>query len=178
MLAGTGFRAPRQRRAYGDARVHASNQVRDGDAGLLRTPASPLVTLTGDAHEAAHALDHEVVSRPLTPRPSVAETGNRTINETSVCLLDLCIVEAIALEVAELEILEQHVALRCKLACDRAALRAREIECDRLLTAIGTSEIRRIARVAPLHVFEPRRTEGARVVAFLRPLDFDHLRSE
>ena len=43
--------------------VHAGHQVGDRDAGLLRAAAGQIVALAGDAHEAADALDDEVVAR-------------------------------------------------------------------------------------------------------------------
>jgi hypothetical protein len=73
MLPGAALGAVGKRRAYGDARVHAGDEVGDRDACLLRPAAGTVIALPGDAHQAAHSLDHEVISRPLAPRPAVAE---------------------------------------------------------------------------------------------------------
>src|SRR5262245_64763283 len=133
MLAGAGFGAVRERGANGDARVHAGDQIGDRDAGLLRPAARAVVALAGDAHQAAHALDHEVVARALAPRPGVAETGDRAVDQAGIERAQLRVAEAVALEVAELEVLEQHVAARGELARDRLPLRLRKVQSERLL---------------------------------------------
>ena len=178
MLADAALGAMRKRGAYGDAGVHAGDQVGDRDPRLLRAAARPVVALAGDAHQAAHALDHEVVPRPLAPRPGMAEAGDRAIDEAGVDLLQLRVAEAVAIEVAEFEVLQQHVAARGELARDRLPLRVREIQRERFLAAVGAGEIGRFAGVAALRVLEPRRAEGARVVTLFRPLDLDHLGAE
>ena len=50
--------APAQRRQDADGRVHAGEDVDDRDADLLGSPSG----CAGDVHDAAHALDHEVVA--------------------------------------------------------------------------------------------------------------------
>src|SRR5688572_21477366 len=167
-----------ERRADGDARVHAGNEVGDRDAGFLRAAAGPVIALAGDAHQPAHALDHEVVARALAPRTGVAEAGDRAIDESGIHFLQLRVAQAVAVEVAELEILQQHIRFRGKLARDRLALRTGEVERERFFAAVGAGEVRGFRGVAPLRVLEPRRPESARVVALFRALDLDHFRAE
>jgi hypothetical protein len=54
--------------------VHAGDHIGDGDADALRAAAFAVVALAGDAHQAAHALEHQVVRGargigPLGPKP-------------------------------------------------------------------------------------------------------------
>ena len=170
--------AMRERRADRDRRVHAGHDVGDRDAHALRPAARHVVALAGDAHHAAHALDHEVVAGALAVRPGLAEAGDRAVDEARIDRLQVVVAEAVAREVADLVVLDQHVALRGELAHDRLALRLREIDGDRLLAAVGRGEVRRLLRVPAVRVLQPRRAEGARVVAGLRALDLDHLGAE
>src|SRR5688500_14938342 len=105
MLSDAGLRAVGEGGADRDARVHPGDQIGDRDARFLRPATGAVVALAGDAHEAAHALDHEVVSRPLAPRPGVAETGNRAVDEPWIDFLQLRVAQAVAVEIAELEVL-------------------------------------------------------------------------
>ena len=46
-------------------------------------PPGRAVGLAGDAHHPAHALDHEVVARPLAVRTGLAESGHRAIDQAA-----------------------------------------------------------------------------------------------
>ena len=84
MLAGAGLRAVRERGA--DARSLAYMPVIRSAIGmptLLRPAAGQVVALAGDAHQPAHALDHEVVAGPLAARPGLAEAGDRAVDEAA-----------------------------------------------------------------------------------------------
>ena len=65
VLADAGDCAMRERRQDRGGRVHAGHQVGNCDAGFLRPAAGQIVALAGDAHEAAHALDDEIVAGAL-----------------------------------------------------------------------------------------------------------------
>ena len=69
--------AMRERRQDRDRRVHAGHEVGDRDARLLRAAAGQVVALAGDAHEAAHALDDEVVAGAIGVRTVLPEAGDR-----------------------------------------------------------------------------------------------------
>src|SRR5581483_5815356 len=167
--------AVHERRADGDRRVHAGDDVGDRHAGALRTAARRSVGLAGDAHHAAHALDHEIVARPLAVRAGLAETGHRAIDDARIELAYIVVAEPVAREVAVLVILDQHVGALRQLARDRLSLRHRDVQRHRFLAAIGGAEIGRVARIASVAALDPRRAEGARIVAASRPLELDHL---
>ena len=65
MLAEPAFLALHQRGEHAGGRIHAGHQVRHRDAHLFRTAARHAVGLARDAHQAAHALDQEVVTRAV-----------------------------------------------------------------------------------------------------------------
>ena len=69
------------------------------------------VRLAGDRHDARHALDHEVIARPLGIGPVLAEAGDRAIDELRVDGFQAVIVEAIFLQAAHLEVLDHHIGL-------------------------------------------------------------------
>ena len=178
MLAHAGLGAVRERRAHGDRRVHAGHDVGDRDARLLRPAAGQVVALAGDAHQPGHPLDHEVVAGPLAVRAGLAEAGDRAVDEPRVDLLQVVVAEPVAGEVAELVVLEQHVATRRELAHHALPGGLREIDGDRLLAPVGAGEVRRLGRLLAARILQPRRAERARVVPLLRTLDLDHLRAE
>ena len=102
-------------------RVHAGHQVGDRDARLLRAAARLAVALAGDAHEAADALDDEVVARALRVRAGLAEARHRAIDEIGLDVLERRVVEAVLLQLADLVVLQHHVALRRQFADDPLA---------------------------------------------------------
>ena len=178
VLAAAGFGAVRERGAHGDRRVHAGDDVGDRDSRFLRAAARKIVALPGDAHHAAHALDHEIVAGPLAPGAGLAEPGHRAVDELRIDLLQVAVAEPVAGEIAELVVLEEHVGFCGELAHDPLALGLREIDRDRFLAAVGAGKISGFGRVAAVGVLQPRRAEGARVVARLRALDLEDLGAE
>src|SRR5713101_1604322 len=162
MLPGPALGAMRERRADRDRGVHAGDDVGDGDAGALRPAARRAVRFAGDAHHAAHALDHEVVAGALAIRAGLAEARDRAVDEARVDFLQVVVGEAVAREVA-------HEPL---------AFGPRDVDRDRFLAAVGRGVIGRVLGVAPVLVLHPGRTEGARVVARARTLDLDDFGAE
>ena len=73
-----------QRRQDGDCRVQARRQIDDRHAHLLRAAASQRVGPAGDAHQAAHALDHCVVAGARCVGSGLTETGDRAIDEPRI----------------------------------------------------------------------------------------------
>src|SRR5919197_3959471 len=109
MLALARALAVREGRANRDRGVHAGDDVGDRHAGALRAAARRVIGLAGDAHHAAHALDHEVVTGALAIRTGMAKPGNRTVDEPRVQLTHLLVPEPIAREVAVLVVLDEDV---------------------------------------------------------------------
>ena len=85
--------------------------------------------------------------------------------------------ETVAREVADLEILHQHVASRQQPADQRLALGGGDVDRDRTLVAIGAEIVGALGRgaVTPLDV---GRSPLARVVAGARSLDLHHVGAE
>ena len=91
--------------------VHAGEQVGDRDADLLRAAAGQVVALAGHAHQPAHALDDVVVAGAVAVGAGLAEAGDRAVDQARVGCAQRCVVEPVARQVADLEVLDQHVAV-------------------------------------------------------------------
>mmetsp|Transcript_9928 Transcript_9928/g.23319 ORF Transcript_9928/g.23319 Transcript_9928/m.23319 type:complete len:212 (-) Transcript_9928:695-1330(-) len=105
----------------GDRGVEAGEQVCDGHADLLRTAAGQVVALAGHAHQPAHALDRVVIAGPLGIGTGLAETGDGADHQARMLGKQAVGVEPVAREVADLEVLHQHVHLPGELAHDGLA---------------------------------------------------------
>ncbi|MNS90590.1 hypothetical protein D3C72_1246460 [compost metagenome] len=178
VLAFAGAVAVRQRRQHGDGGVLASHQVGDGHAGLLRAAAGQVVALAGQAHEAAHALDDEVIARARGVRAGLAEAGDRAVDQVGLDLPERLIVQAVLPELADLVVLQHHVALRGQVAHDLLALGRADVAGDRALVAVGGQVVGGLGGVAAVFVLEPGRAPGAGIVAGAGALDLDHIGAE
>src|SRR5439155_1293987 len=178
LLPDTALLAVRKRGADRDRGVHPGDDVGDGNAGALRPAARRIVGLAGDAHHPAHALDHEVVAGALAVRAGLAEARDRAVDEARIDLLQVFVGKAVAREVAELVVLDEHVRDLRELARELLPLGLGDVERDRFLAAVGRGVVGRVLAVAPVPVLHPGRTESARVVARARTLDLDHVGAE
>src|SRR5256885_1936770 len=133
---------------------------------------------SGDPNPPAHALDHEVVARPLAPGAALAEAGERAVDEPRVSLPQGVVAQAVAGEIAVLVVLDQDIEAVRERTDQRLPLGDRDVHRDRLLAAIRRGEIGGVAGLATVAVLDPRRPESARVVAALRPLHLDDLGPE
>src|SRR5262249_27306370 len=124
------------RRGDGEARVHAGDDVGDRDADLLRPAARELVALAGDAHEATHALEDEVVAGALGEGAVLPEAGDRAVDDERIELSDLIVTEAIPREITNLVVLDEDVAFRCQRSHDFLSGWLREVDGDRFLAAV------------------------------------------
>ena len=78
------FAAPlpmRQRCEHADDGVETGEQIGEGNAALDRTGPRFAVWKPGDAHDAAHALDHEIVAGALRIGTVLAKAGDGTVDE-------------------------------------------------------------------------------------------------
>src|SRR5882757_4069382 len=178
MLPGPALRAVRKCGADRDRSIHSGDDIGDRHTRSLRPAARRIVRFAGDAHHAAHALDHEVVAGALAIRAGLAEACDRAVDKARIDLLHVVIGEAVAREIAELVILDEHVGDRGELARELLALGPRDVERDRFLAAVGRGVIGRVRSVAPVLVLHPGRTESARVVARAGTLDLDDFGAE
>ena len=168
----------RQRGEDGHRGVHAGHQVGEGDAELLRPAAGQIVALAGDAHQPAHGLDDEVVAGQRRQRPVLAETGDRAVDEARVDCPQRFVAQAVALERADLVVLDQDVAAGGQLAHQRLAVFGGDVDGHRLLAAVGGQVVGRLAGVVAAAVLEVGRAPAARVVAAAGAFDLDHLRAQ
>ena len=170
--------------ARGERRLHRVGRVQPGqdvgqrDADFHRAAAGFNVGPPGQAHQAAEALDQEVVAGARRVRSVLAETGDRAIHEARIDDLQRCVVEAVAREPALLEVLQHDVALAGQIAQQLPAVRLRHVYRDRTLVAVRAQEICGNVGVVAVRVLEERRTPVAGVVALARTLDLDDVGAE
>jgi len=168
-----GLLAPRQRRQDADDRIDAGEQIRDRHAGAGRFGVGG----AGEAHEAAHALRHQVVAGAPRIGTGLAETGHRTVDQARIVGRQTLVVETEPGEAAHLEVLDQDVGLLRQLPDDAATILAFEIAFDGALAAVGGMKIGSAEMAAVLGLDE-RRAPGAGVVADATALDLDHVGAE
>ena len=133
--------------------------------------------VAGEAHEAAHALRHQVVAGARRIGAGLPEAGDRAIDQPREFLRQALVVEAELLQPADLEVLDQHVGARGELLHQALAFGGLEVELDRALAAVGAMEIGG-AEVAAVGRRHERRAPAAGVVAGALALDLDHVGAE
>src|SRR6185369_10859183 len=131
----------------------------------------------GDAHQAAHALHDEVIAGAVRVRTRLPEAGDRAVDHLRIRRGEARVVEAVALEVAHLEVLGDDVALRGQLAGERLALGLRDVERHGSLAAVGGEIVGRLDGLSGF-VAKPRRAPAARVVTRAGAFDLDHFGAE
>ncbi|MNE47022.1 hypothetical protein D3C80_1413980 [compost metagenome] len=147
VLAEAGLLAVRQRAEHRGARVQAGEDVGQRHADLHRPGALLAFGAPGQAHQPAQALDHEVVAGALGVGAVLAEAGDRAVDQPRIDLAQAGVVEAVGGQAADLEVLQQDVRLRHQLADQALALRAGEVDGQRLLVAVGAQVVGRFRGV-------------------------------
>src|SRR5690606_35898832 len=104
MLALAGALAMGERRGDPDGGVESGEDVGKCGAALRRLGPGRSVGRAGARHDAAHALDHEVVSGAPRVRAGLAEAGDRAVDQLRVERLQTGEVEAVFLQAADLEV--------------------------------------------------------------------------
>src|SRR5579875_1342016 len=87
------------------------------------------------------------------------------------------VIQAELRQTSDLEVFDQHVGARGKLAHDAATVLALKIQLDRAFAAIGGMKIGG-ADMLSVDAFDERRSPDARVIARTRAFDLDHVRPE
>ena len=165
--------APDDRRLDGVGRIHAGENIDDGNADLGRRP----VGLPRDMHDAAHALQQEVVAGARRIGAGLAKAGDRAIDDVGLHFLQPLVVQAEFLEAADLEILDHDIGVGGEPPHERAALFRVEIRLDAALAAIAAVEIGS-AELFAIVRFHEGRAPLARIVALARALDFHDVGAE
>ena len=164
---------PPERSENADGGIHTREDVGVGDADLLGLA----VRRAGDVHDAAHALDHEVVSRPGGVGSVLAETRDRAIDEAWIEGPQRGGVEAVFRKAPDLEILDDDIRMSGETANERLAFGGLEIDGDRALAAVAGMEIARRTRFS-VGACDEGRPPAAGIVAALRALDLHHIGAE
>ena len=174
LLAFAGFLGMTQRRQNTHRGVHAGHQVGHGHADFLR-PTAQVVALAGDAHQSAHALNGVVVTGTVGIRPGLTETGDRAVNDARIDGLERGVVQAVARHVADLEVLDKHIAVQRQFANQGLAGRLRNVTGHRALVAVGAQVVGGFARFCAAAVVQKGRAPAARVVTSAGALDLDDI---
>ena len=162
----------RQRRLDADDAIEAGEDVDPGHADLLRITCR----IAGQLHDAAHALDHEVVSRLAGARPGLPEARDRRIDQPRIARRKRRVIQPEPRQATRLEILDHHIGAVDQRAQTLQVARVIEVAGDAGLAAIGGVEIGgdRLHRAVGAGAVDEGWAPSARVVA-LRGLDLDDL---
>ncbi len=92
-------------------RIHAGHQIDQGHAHLLRAAAGQIVALTGDRHQTTHTLNQKIVAGARRIRPILAKTCHRAIHDIGFDCLQAVVIEAVAFQLADLEVFQHHITV-------------------------------------------------------------------
>ena len=175
MLAVTGARRMHNGGQNRGGGIGAGQDIDKGNADLHRHA----VRLSGDAHQPAHALDHEIISGAMRIRPVLPETGDRAIDELRIDGAKRFIVEPVFRQPTDLEILDKDIAFGGEAAQDRSALGRGDVNGERALVAVDRTEIGgpcgRVGICIAGHLVDEGRAPATCVVAGARTLDLDDI---
>ncbi|MCY1220412.1 hypothetical protein D9M72_324230 [compost metagenome] len=175
MLALAGAFRMAQRGQHRHRGIHAGEHVDHRDADLLRPAAGQVVALAGDAHQAAEALEDEVVAGLVRARPGLAVARDRAVDDGRVDGLEAFIVQPVALQVADLVVLQHDLRPGRQFVHDRLPFRAGDIQRHRLLAAVGAGKVGGVARRLAVRIGQPGRPPRTGVVAGAGALHLDDL---
>ena len=160
---------------YANRGIHACDDVRYRDTRFLWSTTREIIALTGDAHQATHTLNHEVIARALGIRTGLAKTRDRAINQARVLVLHAFIIETVLLESADFEIFHQNIAVFRQLFDELDAFWTRQINFNRTLVAVRAEIVGGFGRVVAVLIFEKRRTPRSGVIAEFGTLNFNDI---
>ena len=140
--------------------------------------SNQVALLTRHTHQPTHALDCVVIPRAFGIRPGLAKAGDGAINDARVDGFQRRIVQPITRHVADLEVLDNHIAMHNKLTNQRLAFGFGNVTGQRTLVAIGAQVVGNLLRLRALRVFQEGRASGPRVVAGAGAFDLDHVGAE
>jgi len=161
-----------------DAGVEPRENVGESDTDLHRAAARRAFGPTGKAHQSAHALDQKVVAGTARVRATLAEPGDRAVDEARIECLETFVVQPVRLQATDLEVLDQDVGPLRQLSDETLPIRFADIDRQRSLAAIGTEVVSRLAGDLTVRACQPGRTPCAGVVSTARALDLDDVRSQ
>src|SRR3546814_9584927 len=103
------------------------------------THSFPTLRSSDRIHDAAHALDHEVIASPIGIRPGLSEAGDRAIDKAGIYRPQAVRIQAIFAQPPDLEILDHDVGPARKLPDLSLSLRRSEEH---------TSELQSLMRIS------------------------------
>ena len=162
----------------GGGRVHTREQVGQRHTHPQRAAAGFAVGPAGDAHHAAHGLDHQVVPGAFGIRPVLAEAGDRAVNEAWVQRPQAGVVQPVLLQAADLEVLDQDVGLGRHLADQLLAFGRGHVDGDRTFVAVASGEVAGLGCVLAVGVLQEGRAPVARVIPRAGAFHLDHIRAQ
>ena len=163
-----------QRRQNCHGGVHAGVEIGDANAELGRGA----VLRPGDAHDPAQALHQEVITRARGFRARLAEPRDRAHHQPRKAGKQVGRGEAMAGEVADLVVLDQHIGVDHEPIENGAVVGVCEIQRHRALVAVGRQEIGALRSRLAVGLGLPGRPPAAGVIAVARPFDLDHIGAE
>ena len=175
MLAHAGAVAYLHRGQDGAAGIDTCEQVGQRHAHALRAAAGRALGFAGDAHHAAHGLDHQVVTGALGVGPGLAEAGNGAVNQAWVEGAQAGLVQTIVRQAADLEVFHHDVALQRELPDQRLALLLGNVDGDGAFVAVAGGEVARLRGFLPLGIAQKGRAPVSRVVALAGFFDLDDI---
>src|SRR5258706_11619554 len=166
-LAAPGLLAGKQRREDALRREHTRQDVADRQAAAV----GGAVWIAGDAGDAAHALQDDVVAGPVGLGTLLAEAGDRAVDEPRIAGEDVIVPEAQSRHQAGPEVLDKYVGLLNEPPERLAPAVALEVERDAALIAITGQEVGAFPALK-------RRPPVTAVVAGARLLHLDDVRAQ
>ena len=154
-----------QGRLNGYGGVQPGEQVGHGHADLLGAAAGQVVAFTGDAHQAAHALDGVVVAGALPVRAGLAKTRDGAVDQARVDGAQALEVQPVAGHVPDLVVLDEDMGVLHQLADEGLALGLGDVAGDGALVAVGAQVVGGFGGVGAVPPPQKRRTPAAGVVA-------------
>ena len=164
-----------QRGQDGGCGVDAGEHIGQRHAHALRAAAGHAVGLAGDAHHAAHGLNHQVVAGALGIRAVLAEAGDGAVNQPRVERFEAVVVQPVMRQAADLEVFHQDVAAQRHLPNQRLAFGFGHVDGDGAFVAVAGGEVAGLVGVVALRILQKRRAPVARVVALAGALDLDDI---
>ena len=152
-----------------NAAIKPREKICDRHAHFLRRS----IGFTRERHDTTHGLNQRIIAGARCVRAGLSEARDRTIDQAGMGLGQLLIAQAVFGQGADLEILNQDIAMLKQLMDDRLTLGLRDIQCHGLLVAIDADEVS-----AFLRVWHERRCEAARIITRFRAFNLDHFRAQ
>ena len=164
-----------QRGEDGGCGVDAGEHIRQRHTHPLRAAARHAVGLAGDAHHAAHGLNHQVVTGAFGIRAVLPETGDGAINQARVERFEAVVIQPIVGQAADFEVFYQNVAVQSHLPNQGLAFRFGDINGDGAFIAVASCEIAGVGGVVALFILQKWWPPVSGVVALCGTLDFDDI---